>query len=295
MTTPLDRLSIGFSTNIWDNPADIVGHLNFLAQYFDELEFEIAEEAQDVLFGATPTEYAAIVEGVRRTMEKHHINMSVHAAWFGRFTDLCSPDDDERNGSIELLLRAVRFARDLGIDRVTYHPGYMSGRSNAELLDVLRGSLDEIVPAASAAGITLCAENMGANRPRYIVLDPQEQVELCRNTGTAITLDVPHLATVHLKRGDFDEALATVAPYVQTAHIADIQGTKHTHLPIGEGNFDLWRALEKLEGYGFTGPAIIEEFAQGYTPEDYLTAGLAFSAKWLARDKAGEVPEALAS
>src|SRR6476660_4148332 len=134
-------------------------------------------------------------------------------------------------------------------------------------------------------GITLCVENMGANRPRYIVFSPEEHAELCRSTGTALTLDVPHLATVHLPRGDFDEALEQVAPYVQTAHIADIKGTNHTHLPIGMGDFDLWGALNTLESYGFTGPAVIEEFAQGYKPEQYLEHGLAFRDRWVARTR----------
>lgn len=281
-----DHLTIGFSTNIWDNPADIVGHLRFLARHFTEIEFEIAEEAQDVLFSVTSSEYDAIVEGVRAVRNERGLSMSVHAAWFGRYTDLCSPDENERQGSIGLLQRAVQFAGDIGVDRVTYHPGFMSGRSNAVLLDVLRDSLDQVLPAAQAADVSLSVENMGANRPRYIVLSPEEHVELCISTGTMITLDVPHLATVHLPRGNFMEALATVAPYVQTAHIADIVGSAHTHLPIGMGDFDLWGALEALERLGFTGPAIIEEFAEGYTPEMYLERGLAFQRAWLARDLA---------
>lgn len=281
-----DHLTIGFSTNIWDNPADIVGHLQFLARHFTELEFEIAEEAQDVLFGASPSEYDAIIEGVRAVMAEDGLSMSVHAAWFGPYTDLCSPDEDERRRSIGLLRRAVDFAGHIGVDRVTYHPGYMSKRSNAVLLDLLRRSLDQVLPAAQAAGVTLSVENMGANRPRYIVLSPEEHVELCTSTGTMVTLDVPHLATVHLAHGDFEEALATVAPYVQTAHIADIVGSKHTHLPIGIGDFDLWGALEKMERLGFTGPAIIEEFAKGYTPEMYLARGIAFRDRWLERGRA---------
>ncbi|WP_395293671.1 sugar phosphate isomerase/epimerase family protein [Kitasatospora hibisci] len=276
----LVRPRIGFSTNIWDNPAEIVEHMEFLAGHFTDIEFEIAEEAQEVLFGATAPEYEKIVDGMRSVIATRGLDVSVHAAWYGPHTDLVSPDEDERAESVNYLRRAVHFAADLGVQRVTYHPGYMSRRSNDVLLDVLRSSLDKVQPLISSTGIQLCIENMGANRPRYVVFTPEEHVELCRSTGTWLTLDVPHLATVHLPRGDYDEALATVAPYVQTAHIADIKGADHTHIPIGEGDFDLWGSLEKLGEYGFGGAAIVEEFAKGYKPEDYLEKALEFRSRW---------------
>ena len=282
MTTTATRPRIGFSTNIWDNPADIVGHLEFLAGYFTELEFEIAEEAQEVLFSAGPEEYERIVVGVRDVMQRHQLSLSVHAAWFGDHVDLCAEDPAERDGSIKLLKRAIDFAAEIGVDRVTYHPGYTGGRGNAELLDALCSSLDALAPVYTGHGITLCLENMGANRPRFVVFSPQEHVTLCERTGTGLTLDVPHLATVHLPRGDYDEALATVAPYVRTMHIADIKGNRHTHLPIGDGDFDLWGSLERLGHLGVDGPAIVEEFAKGYTPERYLEKAIGFRDRWVA-------------
>lgn len=281
------RPRIGFSTNIWDNPAEIVEHLEFLAGHFRDLEFEIAEECQEVLFGATATEYEKIVDGMRGVIETHRLDLSVHAAWYGPHTDLCSPDEDERAESINLLRRAVHLAADLGVQRVTYHPGYASRRSNPVLLDILRSSLDRLQPLLSRTGILLCVENMGSNRPRYVVFEPEEHVALCESTGTALTLDVPHLATVHLPRGDYHEALEAVAPYVQTAHISDIKGADHTHLPIGKGDFDLWGSLEKLGRFGYGGAAIIEEFAQGYQPEDYLSRALDFRARWDAAGATG--------
>ncbi len=274
------RPRIGFSTNIWDNPADIVGHLEFLAGHFTDIEFEIAEEAQEVLLGATAPEYEKIVDGMRTVIDTHGLDISVHAAWYGPHTDLCAPDEDERAESVNLLRRAVHFAADLGVRRVTYHPGYQSRRTNAVLLDVLRSSLDRLQPLLSTTGVLLCVENMGANRPRYVVFEPEEHIALCESTGTALTLDVPHLATVHLPRGDYAEALEAVAPYVQTAHIADIKGADHTHLPIGEGDFDLWGSLETLGRAGFDGAAIVEEFARGYRPEDYLDRALDFRTRW---------------
>ncbi|MEU2711041.1 sugar phosphate isomerase/epimerase family protein [Streptomyces sp. NPDC007205] len=279
MTAPT-RPRIGFSTNIWDNPAEIVEHLEFLAGHFTDIEFEIAEEAQEVLFGADGPEYERIVDGMRHVIDKHGLDVSVHAAWYGPHTDLVSPDERERAESISYLRRAVHLAADLNVQRVTYHPGYMSRRPNDVLLDVLRSSLDRVQPLLSRTGVQLCIENMGANRPRYVVFSPEEHVELCRSTGTWMTLDVPHLATVHLPRGDYDEALAMVAPYVRTAHIADIKGADHTHIPIGEGDFDLWGSLETLGTYGFDGAAVVEEFAKGYQPEQYLEAALDFRRRW---------------
>lgn len=288
-TSSKTRPEIGFSTNIWDNPADIVGHLDFLAQHFTDIEFEIAEEAQEVLFSATPTEYEKIVEGMRTVIDQYGLDLSVHAAWYGPHTDLCAPDEEERAESINLLRRAVHLAADLDVKRVTYHPGYQSRRKNPELLDVLRSSLDRLQPLLSRTGVLLCVENMGSTRPRYVVFEPEEHIALCESTGTALTLDVPHLATVHLPRGDYQEALEAVAPYVQTAHISDIKGADHTHLPIGMGDFDLWGSLETLGRFGFGGSAVVEEFAQGYRPEDYFERAIEFRTRW---DAAGRTNEA---
>lgn len=274
------RPRIGFSTNIWDNPGNIAEHLEFLAEHFTELEFEIAEEAQEVLFGATESEYRTIVADVRSVIARRGVDLSVHAAWWGQHTDLCAKNPDERRMSIEYLRRAIVFASGVGAERVTYHPGYHARRSNDELAEILCDSLRKLEPLYRSAGVKLCVENMGAERPRYVVFSPEEHAQICSVTGTFVTLDVPHLATVHLPRNDFDEALTTLAPFIQTLHIADIQDFEHSHLPIGEGNFDLWGSLEKLGALGVDAPAIVEEFAEGYEPQDYLDAALKFRTEW---------------
>lgn len=278
--------AVGFSTNVYDNPADIVGHLKFLAGYFDDIEMEIAEEAQDVLFGAGPAEYEQIVAGVRGVMDEHGLDMSVHAAWFGSATDLSAADEDERAASKALLSRSLRFARDIGVSRVTYHPGYRTGRSTTDCLGTLKRSITEMQPLAADCGVTLCLENMGANRPRLVTPTPGQLADLCESTGTALTLDVTHLATIYKDERAFDDALAQVVPYTQTVHISDLPDRKHAHFPIGEGNFDLAGALRRLGELGYHGAAIVEEFVKKYPPELYLERAAEFRRGWRASSAA---------
>jgi sugar phosphate isomerase/epimerase len=278
--TAFSAPTIGFSTNVYDNPADIVGHLGFLAQHFDDIEMEIAEEAQDVLFRAGPHQYEHIVTGVRDVVAAHDLGLSVHAAWFGPHTDLCADDDAERQASVVLLGRAIRFAADVGVSHVTYHPGYRNGKSNAQLIETLQRSLAQISGLTSELGVTLCLENMGASRPRFVVFTPEEHVSLCAGTGTALTLDVVHLASVYQDRSAFHDALQAVVPYVRIAHVADMPGQKHAHLPLGVGDFDLNYVLDVMGSMGFRGAAIVEEFVRKYPPELYLERALSFRDEW---------------
>jgi sugar phosphate isomerase/epimerase len=125
-------------------------------------------------------------------------------------------------------------------------------------------------------GVNLSAENMGADRPAFIILTPEEQVDLCQSTGTWITLDLIHLASLIPQGQAFDDALAMLIPYTKELHIADMRGSHHAHLPIGEGDLELRPLLEKIEALGYKGAAIVEEFVREYTPDFYLEKALAF-------------------
>jgi sugar phosphate isomerase/epimerase len=279
----VDLPVVGFSTNVWDNPADIVGHLEFLAQHFSHLEFEIAEEAQEVLFAAGAEEYERIVEGVRRTIDEQGLDLSVHAAWWGPHTDLCSDDDRELEASVALLKRGIDVAADFGVDKLTYHPGHKPKGPTRNFVDVLSRSLERVLGYADRRKVTLCLENMGADRPRYVTFTPDELQRISATTGTALTLDVIHLASLSPDRAFFLESIEGLAPYSRTVHVADMLGSKHAHLPIGEGDLGLAEVLTTLGRYGYKGAAIVEEFVRRYPPEVYLARAVEFRDAWEGR------------
>lgn len=275
--------SVGFSTNVFDNPYDVVGHLAFLADHFQAIELEIAEESQKAILDSSPEEYRAIVDGVRALYHERDLDLSVHAVWFGRNTNLAADNVDAREASMALLKRSIDFAGDVGVPTLTYHPGQHRKLPNSRLLANLKQSVGEMAAYASEKGVLLCMENMGADRPAFVILDAAEHVELFEATGTAMTLDVIHLASIVGIGPAFDEALEQLMPYVRIAHVADMPGTKHAHLPMGEGDFPLADVLDRMGRLGFDGAAIIEEFTKGWAPELYLERAIAFRHSYEAR------------
>src|SRR6266850_4667319 len=134
-------IAIGFSNNIYDNPADVVGSVRTIAQNFTVVEIELAEEAQPAVLDTTPEAYTQIVEGLQRLAVDGSLHYSVHAPWHGPHTDLTSNDGTERRASVQLLAQTVRFAGEIGASVVTCHPGYRHRQEERQLVENLVDSL----------------------------------------------------------------------------------------------------------------------------------------------------------
>lgn len=278
---------VGFSTNVLNHPrnrhqppGEVGAAVDFLGRHFRSVEIEISEDAQAAIFGATPAGYDRIVEEVRAAASRHGLRLSVHAAWFGDHTNISAADPAEREASIALLRRSLRFAHDVGARPVSFHPGYHEGQPRERFVENLERSLEVILPEAEALGLSMCLENMGDDRPSYIVLDEAEQVDLCRRTGLRIALDVIHLRSIHEEEGAFFGALEELAPHVGNVHIADMRGASHAHLPIGDGDYPLTRVLQRLGAHGYRGGAIVEEFVRSREFDVFLERAQAYR-EWL--------------
>src|SRR4030095_596071 len=181
-------MDIGFSNNIYDNPRDLVGCIEGVARQFRAIEIEIAEEAQAAIFDASPCEYAQIVHGLRTLASCRRLIYTVHAPWFGKDSDFLSAFADERRAAVGLLMRSLEFARDIRAGVVTFHPGKSDKRENSELIRILCNTVREVARAPESESITLCLENMGAERPAYPVFTPAEHITICEEIGIRVCL-----------------------------------------------------------------------------------------------------------
>jgi sugar phosphate isomerase/epimerase len=267
---------IGISTNIFNNPADVVGYVSMLGEHFHTVELELAEEARETVLETTPEGYRATVQGLRKVVADKGLDLHVHAPWFGPYTNLAAADEDQRKGSIELLRQSMRFCAEVGCALLTYHPGHRKDLDDAALIANLKASLHELAPEAERLGVTLCLENMGNERPNYLILEPAALLDLCQETGSRLTLDVIHLASLIPVGPSLDDALTLLAPVSRNLHVADMKGLRHRHLPIGVGDLPLTDLLTTLARAGFRGSAIVEEFIRDYTPEFYLEKAVTY-------------------
>ena len=264
-----DAHRFGVSTNLLDNPGDVVATIERLSARFPIVELELEDDARSVLRGGPPAR-EAIVEQLITLRQERGLELSVHAPYVGPECDLASEDADVRRASGQLLTRAIRFASDIGATRLTYHPGYLARAPVRRLLDNLMRSLDELVPTAHASGVTLCLENMGTDRPKYIVLSPADHVELCRKTGSRLTFDVVHQASLGVVEPALFETLQTLLPYVENVHLADALPPKHVHLPLHEGALPVERILTGLAQEGYRGNVVVEETGGGYSGQEFV-------------------------
>lgn len=267
---------IGFSTNVLDNPSDVVGAVTQLSENFTAIEFELGEKAEQAVYDASAQQYQQIVKGIRAVCQAKQISLSVHAPYLDH--NLASTDSGERSRAIVRLQRAIEIASDLNSEKVTFHPGYNQGRRPEETLPLLIDSLEKVVPFARSKNIQLCLENMGSDRPDYIVYSAEQQVELCVRTGIRVALDVIHLASVSAPE-HFDADLTLIAPFVANVHIADMVLPKHVHLPLGEGNLELAPILATLFRAGYHGAAIVEEFGGPYPTSLFIERAAQYRAQ----------------
>jgi nitrite reductase/ring-hydroxylating ferredoxin subunit len=135
-----------------------------------------------------------------------------------------------------------------------------------------------VVRYAVPKSVQVCLENMGDERPSYIVHSVDEQIALCRATGAKVTLDVIHLRSRYDDEGVFLDALRQIAPYVANVHIADMKGRNHAHVPIGDGDFPLNEVLYRLGEADYAGAVIVEEFVRTCDFQRFLDKAIDFRA-----------------
>ncbi len=261
---------ISFSTNVYDNPADIFRSIEDLAQYFRAVEFEIGEEAETVFWSLSDEARTELARKIKDFCQQHGLTFTIHAGWWGRQYNLCSPDPQERASAVACLSAAVNFGRESGATSVTFHPGYKDNYDNETLLNCLIDSINQVMEQRDTRGLALCLENMGGQRPKYPVFSVEEHVKFHQRTGCFITIDVTHLYSLYEYGQELFTAIEILAPITRHLHIADLRDTHHQHLPIAEGNLPLSDVLNRFAQCGYKGVAVVEEFIPLYTTEFYL-------------------------
>jgi sugar phosphate isomerase/epimerase len=265
---------IGFSTNVFDNPADIVATTQAILQDFPDVEIEIEDEAKDFVRGATPQEYEQTTARLRELLQGAERQISVHAPYLSQSTNLASADALVRADAVAQIRQAIVFCADIGGDRVTYHPGFNDAAfTKAALTDNLKRSIEELQKDATKRGVMLCLENMGQGRPKYLVYSGEEHLELHRQTGTWVTLDLVHLASWGHGPDDLAREMATYAPISRNIHFNDMPQQQHRHVPPGDGVLPLSDMLKAMWSYGYRDAAIIDEFARPIPAARYVARG----------------------
>jgi deoxyribonuclease-4 len=247
-------------------PDDARGNLNRV--------FEILRGA-----GVNALEYAA-VHGLRTTEEKakqigdlakqNGIAMSMHAAYY---INLASKDYEIRERSRQRLIKALKFAPLMSVNRIVFHPGTQGGLTPREAHIVVRDALRSIWEEAGhqGGGAFLAPEIAG----KIAMFGSETQIiDLCKDVeGCIPTIDWAHLyarsqGQVNDKENyqkimtKFESELGSLFVDNMHFHISGISFTERgeaSHQPLGEKwGPDLFPLMELVYEVGYKPTFICE-------------------------------------
>ncbi|MFH8466452.1 sugar phosphate isomerase/epimerase family protein [Streptomyces sp. NPDC017991] len=174
---------------------------------------------------------------------------------------LLDPDPDQRARRVDLLIRAVRIAGDLGAHAVHCFSGIPpKEESGAVAGDTawkrLAEALTPVLDAATAAGIPLAVEP----EPGHLLATLDDFHRLRTTLGSpdalGLTLDIGHCQCLE-PRSPAD-CVRAAAPWLKHVQIEDMRRGVHEHLPFGDGEIDFPPVLEALAAVGYRGLVSVE-------------------------------------
>ncbi|MEV5356611.1 sugar phosphate isomerase/epimerase family protein [Streptomyces sp. NPDC052693] len=170
---------------------------------------------------------------------------------------LLDPDPDDRARRVDLLVRAVRVAADLGAHAVHCFSGILpEGTDSGTAWKRLAETLTPVLDAAATAGVPLAVEP----EPGHLLATLADFHHLRRALGDpeplGLTLDIGHCQCLEpLPPAD---CVRAAAPWLRHVQIEDMRRGVHEHLPFGDGEIDFPPVLAALAATGYQGLTVVE-------------------------------------
>ncbi|MEU4037524.1 sugar phosphate isomerase/epimerase family protein [Streptomyces collinus] len=203
---------------------------------------------------------------------------------------LLDPDPEGRARRVDLLLRAVRVAADLGAHAVHCFSGIVpAGVAPDTAWQRLAESLTPVLEAASTAGVPLAVEP----EPGQLLATLADFHHLRRLLGDppalGLTLDLGHCQCLEpLPPAD---CVRAAAPWLRHVQIEDMRRGVHDHLPFGEGEIDFPPVLAALAATGYRGLTVVELPRHSHAGPHHAERSLPFLRRAAATGIQAPVPE----
>ncbi|MEV1067458.1 sugar phosphate isomerase/epimerase family protein [Streptomyces sp. NPDC050263] len=188
---------------------------------------------------------------------------------------LLDPEPDDRARRVDLLLRAVRIAGDLGAHAVHCFSGTMPPGTDPETAwQRLADTLTPVLEAAATAGIPLAIEP----EPGHLLATLADFHRLRRTLGDpaflGLTLDIGHCQCLEpLPPAD---CVRAAGPWLRHVQIEDMRRGVHEHLPLGAGEIDFPAVLAALAATGYRGLTVVELPRHSHAGPHYAELSLPF-------------------
>ena len=161
--------------------------------------------------------------------------------------NIAAMSDRLREASLQETFDVLDAAAELDAKVVTVHPGLSSmavpgleDRAVARAKDAVR----RISKHADDAGVIVGIENM-PSPPFFLGRTASQLAEIVEGTDLGVTFDIGHANTT----GQIDAVIDLLGDRFVNIHIHDNDGTRDSHLAIGEGTIDFGHVIRRLSGY----------------------------------------------
>lgn len=188
---------------------------------------------------------------------------------------LLDPEPGDRARRVDLLLRAVRIAGDLGAPAVHCFSGTLPpGTAPETAWQRLAETLTPVLDAAASAGVPLAIEP----EPGHLLATLADFHRLRRALDDpaflGLTLDIGHCQCLEpLPPAD---CVRAAAPWLRHVQIEDMRRDVHEHLPFGDGEIDFPPVLTALADIGYGGLTVVELPRHSHAGPHYAEASLPF-------------------
>jgi L-ribulose-5-phosphate 3-epimerase len=170
---------------------------------------------------------------------------------------LVSADAAARERRIELTLRAIDIAAELGAGCVSLWSGAARDAADAETLFVrLAAGLEPILDHAARRGVPIGFEPEPGMLIDTVTRWAELRDRLGRPPGLGLTIDTGHLECLGER-----PAAEVIRPWVGeivNVHVDDMLACRHEHLPLGTGDVDFAPLVAALAAGGYTGGLHVE-------------------------------------
>lgn len=183
--------------------------------------------------------------------------------------------DDGRERRIDLLVRAVRIAADLGAEAVSFWSGVKDPGVPGDLAwDRLAAGCAEVLAVAEPLGVPLGFEP----EPGMLLedLDGYDRLldALGRPDGLGLTLDIGHCRC--LESASVPDCVRRAGPRLVNVQIDDMRRGTHEHLEFGDGEIDFPPVLAALAEVGYRGLVAVELPRHSHAAPDVSRRSLDF-------------------
>jgi sugar phosphate isomerase/epimerase len=166
---------------------------------------------------------------IRGLLQEHQLSYQIHADV--RDINLTSINPGIQKESVKQTLKTIEFARELGADLITVHPGRLSSSKDRpeDLWDLQVDVFKEIAAYAEQFEVKIGLENM-EKRPKEFVMTYDVVDHLIREVNSpylGMTLDLAHCHSL----GEVTEFVQSVQVPIFNVHISQAS-KKKMHLPF---------------------------------------------------------------